>query len=113
MANTNGIQANIVTLPKELVDPTDVITIPQFVRVAQQTVIYDAAYTLAFSRRKQVAAEISKKRDEWHARLLVLVENSYNVASVQMVAPARMIRNTYTGRFKRIAGNVGPGGSNW
>lgn len=102
-ANTNGIQINVINLPAELVNPTDVITTPQFVRIVQQVVIYDAAYTLAFSKRKQVADELSKKRDEWHQRLLVMVENAYNNQSTQMIAPRRMMRQTYTGRFKRIA----------
>lgn len=109
--NANGIQANIVSLPNELVNSTDVISIPQFVRIAQQAVIYDATYTLAFSKRKQVTDEISSKRTEWHQRLIVLVENAYNTQSMQMVAPARMLRNTYTSRFRRIAGVNNRGGS--
>src|SRR5579864_528729 len=101
--NPNGIQANIVTLPKELVKDSDVISIPQFVRVAQQAVIYDVAYTLAFSKRKQVPDELAKKRDEWHQRLIVLVENAYNSQSIQMIAPTRMVRDTYSGRARRIS----------
>ena len=102
-ANLNGIQMNIVTMPTELVKDTDVISMPQFVRIVQQAVIYDAAYTIAFSKRKQVENELAKKRDEWHARLTVMVQNAYNTQSTQLIAPRRMIRDTYTGRFRRIA----------
>ena len=101
-ANTNGIQCNFVAIPKELVNPTDIINVPMFTRYVQQVVIYDAAYTLAFSKHKQVTEEISSKRKEWYDLLTVLVENAYNKQSVQMTAPRRMIRGSYTGRFRRI-----------
>jgi hypothetical protein len=110
--NINGIQCNIVAMPDELVNDNDVIQTPQFVRIMQQAVIYDAAYTLAFSKHKQVTDELGGKRQEWHTKLMVLVENAYNVMSVQMIAPSRMPANTYTGRRKRIArGGFGRGSS--
>ena len=107
--NLNGILCNIVAMPNEMINANDVIQTPQFVRIMQQAVIYDAAYTLAFSKHKQVTDEIGGKRQEWHTKLMVLVENAYNVMSVQMVAPGRMPANTYTGRRKRIALS----GGNW
>ena len=111
--NPSGIQCNIVTMPNELVNPTDVIQTPQFVRMMQQAVIYDATYTLAFSKHKQVTDEIGGKRQEWHTKLMVLVENAYNVMSVQMVAPNRMPASTYTGRRRRIARGGFGYGSSW
>lgn len=106
IANNNGIMANIVTLPTELTKDTDVIQVPQFVRVLQQTVIYDAAFTLGFSKKEWVAPELAQKRDAWHQRLMTMVENAYKTMSVQMVAPKRMVRNTYTGRFRNAAGTA-------
>lgn len=102
-ANQNGIQINFVQLPTELVNATDVISVPQFVRLAQQVAIYDTAYTLAFSKKKQVAEELTKKRDEWHVILNTMVENAYNSQSTQMIAPQRMISPSYTGRFRGLA----------
>jgi len=104
--NVNGIMMNIVTVPNELVADTDIISMPQFVRFVQQALIYDVAYTLAFSKQKQVPGDLAKKRDEWHTLLMTLVENAYNTQSVQMVAPSRMIRDTYTGR-SRFIGSFG------
>lgn len=111
--NPNGIQCNIVAMPSELVNATDVIQTPQFVRIMQQAVIYDAAYTLAFSKHKQSTDELGGKRQEWHTKLMVLVENAYNNQSLQMIAPRRMMRNTYTGRYKRIATSGFGGGSSF
>ena len=101
--NPNGIMLNMVTMPSELVADTDYITTPQFVRILQQAVIYDAAYTIAFSKKRAVPEELAKKREEWHTRLQVMVENAYNVQSQQMIAPRRMVRGSYTGRFNRAA----------
>jgi hypothetical protein len=107
-ANPQGIQVNFMTLPPELTAQTSVIQVPlRYVRIMQQVVIYDAAYTLAFSKKKQVTDELSKKRDEWHLRLNNLAESQPQSGSIQMIAPTRMQRSTFSGRMGAIRG------SNW
>jgi hypothetical protein len=94
--NTNGIELNMVALPSELVSQADVINAP-FARVAQQAIIYDAAYNIAWSKLKQVTDEIKEGRTEWHQRLLTTVENAFNPVSKQFTSN-RLIQNTFTGR---------------
>jgi hypothetical protein len=103
--NPNGIMVNFMTLPPELVVDTAVIPLPlRYVRIMQQAVIYDAAYTLAFSKKKQVTDELGTKRNEWHTRLNALAESQPQSGSIQTIAPTRMVRSTFSGRPGRLSG---------
>ena len=102
--NENGIMINYTVLAPELAGPNDTITLPkvlQLVRFVQQAVIYDTAVSLESSKKKMVNAEHQSARDNWHARVITETTNAYRTQSMQMVAPQRMGRMTFTGRRYR------------
>ncbi len=102
MDNIQGILMNFIALPAQLtpstaaVPSTSVIQAP-FALLAQETVIYDAAYKLAATKNKQVSPEVEKGREEWHQRFMSAVENALHSVSVQLTS-ARLISSTYAGR---------------
>jgi hypothetical protein len=111
--NPNGIMLNYTVLAPELVNANDTITLPkvlQLVRFVQQAVIYDAAVSLESSKKKMVNAEHQQTRDNWHARVITETTNAYRTQSMQMVAPQRMGRQTFTGRRHRRSWGYRNGG---
>lgn len=102
LANASGIQINYTTLPGELVKDADTLTVPaRFVRVVQQAVIYDCAVVLSAAKKRLVSPELSQKRVRWHDQVIQTVTNAYRAESVQMIAPQRMVRTSFSGRLVR------------
>jgi hypothetical protein len=107
--NLQGILMNFIALPTQLTPSTaaqpstSVIQAP-FALLAQETVIYDAAYKLAATKNKQVSPEVEKGREEWHQRFMSAVENALHSVSTQLTS-ARLISSTYSGRE---TGSVSP-----
>jgi len=106
ISNPDGIQINYTALPNELVKDADTLTAPaRFVRVVQQAVIYDCVVILAAAKKRLVSPEIATKRNQWHERAVQTVTNAYRAESVQMIAPQRMIRTSFSGRLMRAGRN--------
>jgi hypothetical protein len=107
--NVQGILMNFIALPAQLTPSTattpsaSVIQAP-FAILAQEVVIYDAAYKLAATKNKQVSPEIEKGREEWHQRFMSAVENALHSVSVSLIS-SRLISSTYSGRE---TGSVSP-----
>lgn len=110
--NVQGILMNFVALPAQLTPSTattpstSVIQAP-FARLAQETVIYDAAYKLGATKNKQVAPEVQTMREEWHQRFMSAVENALHSVSVSLTS-SRLISSTYSGRE---TGGASPSGT--
>lgn len=94
--NANGIMANVVVLPPELVNLTDVVQ-SKFSRPLQQFMIFDAAVHLGDTREMQVAQETKDQRERAHVMLMAVVDNALQPPSVQLVS-GRLVKTTYSGR---------------
>jgi hypothetical protein len=100
--NVQGLLLNIVALPPLLqattpTTPSQDVIKGLYARLAQEVVIYDAAYKLAATKLKQVSPEIEKGREEWHTRFFSAVENAFNAVSISMTS-GRLIASNYAGR---------------
>ncbi len=107
--NVQGILMNYIALPAQLppstaATPSLAVIQAPFAILAQEVVIYDAAFKLAATKNKQVSPEIQTGREEWHQRFMSAVENALHSVSVSLTS-SRLISSTYSGRE---TGSVSP-----
>jgi hypothetical protein len=106
--NPAGIMIQGVLLPQQFPITTAAMWAPPGVgntaviqgplpRVAQETIIYDAAMKLGDAKDKDVPPTVATLRTEWHERFMVTAQNIENKPSINMVS-GRLIGVDYAGR---------------